>query len=63
MSVVPSATTTPLVDDWKQDHFFGMASFFPRTYLTKKNTLAEKFSGSIKFKTTAGRRSRLVSCF
>ena len=44
----------PLVDDWKQDHYFGMASFFTRTYLTKKNTLAEKFSGSIKFKTTAG---------
>ncbi len=44
----------PLVDDWKQDHFFGMASFFTRTYLTKKNTLAEKFSGSIKFKTTGG---------
>ena len=44
----------PLVDDWKQDHFYGMSSFFTRTYLTKKNTLAEKYSGSIKFKTTKG---------
>src|SRR5262245_58674630 len=26
----------PLVSDWKQDHYFGMASFFNRTYLTKK---------------------------
>jgi hypothetical protein len=44
----------PLVDDWKQDHYFGMASFFQRTYVTKKNTLAEKFSGEVKFKTTKG---------
>jgi hypothetical protein len=44
----------PLVDDWKQDHYFGFASFFSRTYLTKKNTLAEKYSGKLKFKTTAG---------
>ena len=48
----------PLVDDWKQDHFYGMASFFTRTYMTKKNTLAEKFSGSIKFKTTAGKEKQ-----
>jgi glutathione S-transferase len=44
----------PLVSDWKQDHYFGMASFFQRTYVTKKNMLAEKFSGEVKFKTTAG---------
>ena len=44
----------PLVDDWKQDHYFGMAAFFQRTYLTKKNVLAEKFSGEVKFKTTKG---------
>jgi hypothetical protein len=44
----------PLVDDWKQDHYFGMASFFQRTYVTKKNGLAEKFSGEVKFKTTKG---------
>jgi len=44
----------PLVEDWKQDHFFGMRSFFSRTYLTKKKTLAEKYSGSVKFKTVEG---------
>lgn len=44
----------PLVEDWKQDHYFGMASFFQRTYLTRKNLLAEKFSGEVKFKTTKG---------
>jgi hypothetical protein len=44
----------PLVDDWKQDHYFGLASFFQRTYLTKKNGLAEKSYGEVKFKTTKG---------
>ena len=44
----------PLVDDWKQDHFYGMSAFFSRTYLTKKNTLAEKHYGEVKFKTTKG---------
>ncbi|MDA1166558.1 MAG: DUF1553 domain-containing protein [Planctomycetota bacterium] len=44
----------PLVEDWKQDHYFGMQSFFSRTYLTKKNDLAEKFYGEVKFTTTAG---------
>lgn len=44
----------PLVEDWKQDHYFGMSSFFQRTYLTRKNVVAEKFSGEVKFKTTKG---------
>ena len=44
----------PLVDDWKQDHYYGMTSFFNRIYLTKKNVVAEKFSGEVKFKTTKG---------
>lgn len=44
----------PLVDDWKQDHYYGLASFFQRTYVTKKNQVAEKFSGEVKFKTTKG---------
>lgn len=44
----------PLVDDWKQDHYFGLAAFFQRTYVTRKNGLAEKFSGEVKFKTTKG---------
>lgn len=44
----------PLVEDWKQDHYFGLASFFQRTYVTKKNTLGERFTGEVKFKTTKG---------
>ena len=44
----------PLVTDWKQDHYYGFLSFFNRTYKTKKNVLAEKFSGEVKFKTTKG---------
>ena len=48
----------PLVDDWKQDHFYGFSSFFNRTYLTKSNRLAEKPTGSLKFKTTAGKEKQ-----
>jgi len=44
----------PLAIDWKQDHYFGLASFFSRTYLTKTKKLAEKPSGQVRFKTTAG---------
>ncbi|MCX7417940.1 MAG: DUF1549 and DUF1553 domain-containing protein [Planctomycetia bacterium] len=41
----------PLATDWKQDHFYGMTAFFSRTYLTKKNLLAEKQVGEVKFST------------
>ena len=44
----------PLVEDWKQDHFYGMQTFFSRTYQTKKNVVAEKFFDEVKFKTTGG---------
>ena len=44
----------PLVSDWKQDHYFGFKSFFDRTYQTASKRLAEKYSGEVKFKTTAG---------
>ena len=44
----------PLADDWKQDHYFGMQSFFSRTFVTKSKMLAEKFYGDVKFKTTKG---------
>jgi hypothetical protein len=52
----------PLVADWKQDHYFGMASFFNRTYLTKKQFLAEREDGQLKFRTKAGeeKQARLV---
>ena len=44
----------PLVEDWKQDHFYGMQAFFSRTYQTKKNIVAEKFFDEVKFRTTEG---------
>jgi hypothetical protein len=52
----------PLVPDWAQDHYFGMASFFSRTYLTKKNFLAEREEGNLKFRTTGGeeKQARLI---
>jgi hypothetical protein len=43
----------PLVADWKQDHFFGMKSFFSRTY-ESGGRLAERETGLVKFKTTKG---------
>jgi hypothetical protein len=51
----------PLVADWKQDHFFGMKSFFSRTYQSG-GRLAERETGLVKFKTTKGveRQARLM---
>ena len=51
----------PLVDDWKQDHFFGMKSFFNRTFTAGK-FLAERNRGDVSFKTTNGetRNARLM---
>jgi hypothetical protein len=51
----------PLVADWKQDHFFGMKSFFSRTY-ESGGWLAERETGLVKFKTTKGveREARLM---
>jgi hypothetical protein len=44
----------PLVDDWKQDHYFGFKRFFDRTFLTRGDRLAEKYGGEVKFKTVGG---------
>ena len=44
----------PLVDDWKQAHYYGIASFFKRTYQTKKGMLGERFDGKIRYDTTEG---------
>jgi hypothetical protein len=51
----------PRVSDWKQDHFYGMKSFFNRTF-DNGGFLAEREYGLIKFKTTGGeeRRARLM---
>ena len=43
----------PLVRDWKQDHFFGMKSFFGRTF-ENGGFLGEREFGVVKFKTTEG---------
>jgi hypothetical protein len=43
----------PLVHDWKQDHFYGMKSFFSRTF-ENGEFLGERDYGLVKFKTTAG---------
>jgi hypothetical protein len=52
----------PLVEDWKQDHYYGLQAFFARTYQTKSQRLAEKPPAELTFKTTAGveKPSRLM---
>jgi Protein of unknown function (DUF1549)/Protein of unknown function (DUF1553) len=51
----------PLVQDWKQDHFFGMKSFFNRTF-DNGGFLGEREVGLVKFKTTKGveKKARLM---
>ena len=44
----------PLVLDWRQDHYYGMYAFFNRTYLNKRNQIAEREFAEVKFKTTEG---------
>ncbi|WP_020473225.1 DUF1549 domain-containing protein [Zavarzinella formosa] len=43
----------PLVQDWKQDHFFGMKSFFARSF-DNGGFLAERDDATVKFKPTKG---------
>jgi hypothetical protein len=43
----------PKVDDWKQDHFYGMKAFFSRTF-DNGGFLAEREYGEVRFKTTKG---------
>jgi hypothetical protein len=43
----------PLVADWKQDHYYGMASFFNRT-TGGKGSIGEKFEGDVTFKSVDG---------
>jgi hypothetical protein len=51
----------PLVEDWKQDHFFGMKAFFARSY-DANGLLAEREAGLVKFQTTKGvnKQARLM---
>jgi len=43
----------PLVTDWKQDHFYGMKSFFARTF-DNGGFVAEREYGLVRFKPTKG---------
>ncbi len=47
----------PLVDDWKQDHYYGMKSFLERTYVVG-NFVGEHGYGRTKFKTTDGEEKK-----
>lgn len=53
----------PLVSDWTQDHYFGLASFFQRTYPTQRGLVAEKFDGRLKFTTVAGEEKQAAFLF
>lgn len=54
----------PLVDDWKQDHFYGMESFFNRSYLDrKKKAIGEKDKGEVSFVDTAGQHHQAKLMF
>lgn len=43
----------PLVDDWKQEHYFGMKSFFSRTFEAGE-FVGEKDYGIVKYQTVEG---------
>jgi hypothetical protein len=44
----------PLVDDWKQSHYYGLASFFKRTFAARNGLPGERHDGRIKYKATSG---------
>jgi hypothetical protein len=57
----------PLVADWTQDHYYGMASFFAGTSDTgkgkKKAGIAEKAAAEVTFLTTKGERRKAKMMF
>ncbi len=52
----------PKVDDWKQDHYYGMKSFLDRTVEVGK-FVGEREYGSVKFETTDGEEKRAKFMF
>jgi len=52
----------PLVEDWKQDHFFGMKTFLIRTY-DAGGFVGEKEFGLVKFKPTKGPERKAAMMF
>jgi hypothetical protein len=59
----------PLVSDWTQDHYYGMASFFNPTYEGSKGrgkaggSVTEKTVGPVQFTTTKGERRTAKTMF
>src|SRR5581483_2585279 len=60
----------PLVQDWKQEHYYGMASFFNPTYEGSKgrgrnnmNDFIEKMTEDVMFTTTKGERRTAKKMF
>jgi Protein of unknown function (DUF1549)/Protein of unknown function (DUF1553) len=57
----------PLVQDWKQDHYFGMAAFFNPTYEGSKGkrgaAVQEKQTAPVSFVTTKGQRRTAKAMF
>ena len=47
----------PIIDDWKQDHYYGMKSFLDRT-VEVGTYVGERGYGSVSFKTTEGEEKR-----
>jgi hypothetical protein len=52
----------PKVPDWKQDHFYGMKSFFNRTF-DNGGFVAERDYGLVKFTTTSGKERQAKLMF
>ena len=44
----------PLVSDWSQDHYYGLASFFNRTTEASKGNIGEKSEGEVTFEARVG---------
>lgn len=56
----------PLVEDWKQQHYFGLTSFFNRTFLfnkDNKSSIAEKEEGIVEFVDREGNRQQAKLMF
>ncbi len=53
----------PLVDDWKQAHYYGMAAFFKRTFQTRKGFLSERFDGVPKYTDIGGKEHQAELMF
>jgi hypothetical protein len=52
----------PKVDDWKQDHFYGMKAFFARTY-DASGVVGEREFGLVKFKPNKGAEKQAKMMF